>query len=363
MKIFLLFLSISLSACSVKLKTVGSFEDYDELFIGEVIHNPIAGGAKIEVETIKSKVKCQGFGYGTGSGGNSLGCAGQKGRADLTCTDGRKVVVDYIATSCSRGYGSGSDQNGAKFNVIFGLEEEAAKSELAKLAGNIGKKPDLPVYRPKEVRKEKGFATGTGFFVSTNGHLVTNFHVIEGSNDITVSLPSQGSTFKARVIQNDPANDIALLKIEKATQPIPIASQFSRSKGDEVLTLGYPLVSIQGQEQKASFGRINALTGIKDDIRFLQIDIPIQPGNSGGPLLDDRGLVVGVVTATLNQLIALRASGSLPQNVNYAVKSDYIMPLLNMHSIGNLDTGKYGQLSMKDIIASREASVVLVIAK
>ncbi|HAX19572.1 MAG TPA: hypothetical protein DCY64_04730 [Hydrogenophaga sp.] len=363
MRIFVLLLSVALSACSVKLKTVGSFEDYDELFVGDVVHNPIAGGSEIQVETLRSKVRCHGYGYGTGQGGGSFGCAGQRGRADLTCTDGRKVVVDYVATACSRGYGSGVDQNGAKFNVVFGLEEDAARSELAKIAIDSNAKPSLPVYKPKETRKEKGFATGTGFFVSTQGHLVTNFHVIDGSNEITIKLPSSGQFVQARLIQKDPANDIALLKIDATTRPIPIARQSLPSKGEEVLTLGYPLVAIQGQEQKATFGRINALTGIRDDVRFLQVDTPIQPGNSGGPLLDISGRVVGVVTATLDQIITLRSSGSLPQNVNYAVKSDYIMPLLKMNSIETSAGAAANPLTMKEVIEQREASVVLVIAK
>jgi len=363
MRIFVLLLSVALSACSVKLKTVGSFEDYDELFIGDVVHNPIAGGSVIQVETLRSKIRCHGYGYGTGQGGGTLGCAGQRGRADITCTDGRKVVVDYVATACSRGYGSGVDQNGAKFNVIFGLEEEAARSELAKLAAGSDSKPSLPVYKPKETRKEKGFSTGTGFFVSDQGHLITNFHVIDGSSEITVKLPSSGQFVTARVIQNDPANDIALLKIDAMTLPIPIAVQSLPSKGEEVLTLGFPLVAIQGQEQKATFGRINALTGIRDDVRFLQVDTPIQPGNSGGPLLDTSGRVVGVVTATLDQIITLRASGSLPQNVNYAVKFDYILPLLNMHGIKTVAGTSTNPITMREVVEQREASVVLVIAR
>jgi len=92
--------------------------------------------------------------------------------------------------------------------------------------------------------------------------------------------------------------------------------------------LGYPLITIQGQEQKATFGKVNALSGIQDDIRFLQIDVPIQPSNSGGPLIDRKVRVIGVTNATLDVLNTLKESGSLPQNVNYAVKSDYIILLI-----------------------------------
>ncbi len=167
----------------------------------------------------------------------------------------------------------------------------------------------------------------------------------------------------ARLVKSDPAHDVALLKIDAQTQPVAIG-QARVEKGEEVFTLGYPLVAIQGQEAKATFGRVNALSGVKDDVRFLQVDVPIQPGNSGGPLINGEGLVIGVMTATLDQLQALRQSGALPQNVNYAVKIDYVIPLLR---------SQFGEdWKMPDVPSSRripelvreaERSVVLVIAK
>ena len=110
---------------------------------------------------------------------------------------------------------------------------------------------------------------------------------------------------------------------------------------------------------------MNALSGIGGDIRLVQIDIPIQPGNSGGPLVDSKGQVVGIVTATLNQLVTLRATGSLPQNVNYAVKSDYLIPLL--HTSLKDKWSKTGSIqksrSMAELVKELESSVVLVIVR
>ena len=133
---------------------------------------------------------------------------------------------------------------------------------------------------------------------------------------------------EAALLKSDPANDLALLKVETTSSPIPIPSQTRMARADEVFTLGYPDITIQGQTRKATFGRINALSGIKDDVRFFQVDVPIQPGNSGGPLINDKGEVLGIVTMTLDAIVSLIAKGSLPQNVNYAVKSDYLVPLL-----------------------------------
>ncbi len=361
----LLIAALFLAGCSVKYKAIGSFDDYNEVFLGEVDHNLLAGSAYIVAETKNSKIKCEGQSYVTYIPPLSLGCAGQRGKAPLRCTDGRRLTIDWVAKSCTTGFGEGTDQNGATFRLAFGLDEEAAKAELGKLSAQVAKNPDFPVYRPKEFRKEKGFSTGTGFFVTNDGYMVTNFHVIEGATSVTVISPSEKKELLATVVQTDPANDIAILKVEAQTVGIPLASSFSSSKGEEVLTLGFPLVALQGQEQKATFGRINALSGIKSDIRFVQIDVPIQPGNSGGPLLNNRGEVIGVVTATLNQIVTLRASGSLPQNVNYAVKIDYITPALNAAKVdkSKMLAASPSKLDMAQVVSLRESSVMLVVAK
>jgi S1-C subfamily serine protease len=216
---------------------------------------------------------------------------------------------------------------------------------------------------PKD-RREKRPGSGTGFFVTDDGYFVTTYHVIEGAKEITVKT-TDGRLLAARFISGDSANDVALLKIESATKAARISDTGELLRGEEVFTLGFPLLEIQGQDQKATFGRVNALSGIGGDIRLVQIDIPIQPGNSGGPLIDSKGQVVGVVTATLNQLVTLRATGSLPQNVNYAVKSDYLIPLLHnslkdkWRKIGSIQKSR----SMAELVKELESSVVLVIAR
>jgi len=205
--------------------------------------------------------------------------------------------------------------------------------------------------------------TGTGFFISSVGHLITNHHVIADANEVSISLMN-GQSFAAKVIQSDPINDVALLKAETTASPLKMTSTINIIKGDEVFTLGYPLVGLQGQEQKATFGRINALSGVKGDIRFFQIDVPIQPGNSGGPLFDKNGYVVGIITATLHQKNTLRATGALPQNVNYAVKSDYIMPLINLSVDEKPIIGtNVESMPLNKLVKEVEKSVVLVIVK
>jgi len=174
---------------------------------------------------------------------------------------------------------------------------------------------------------ETTLASGTGFFISNEGHLLTCYHVVKGGREINITA-FDGKNFSVRLIQSDPANDVALLKVDAITKSLPLSDSSALAKGDEVLTLGYPLIGIQGQDQKATFGRINSVSGIQGDIRLLQIDVPIQPGNSGGPLITRRGEVVGMVISTLDYFSTVMATGVSPQNVNYAIKSDYVIPLL-----------------------------------
>jgi S1-C subfamily serine protease len=162
-----------------------------------------------------------------------------------------------------------------------------------------------------------------------------------------------------------PINDLAILKVNYHSKPLEIATNSIPAKADDVFILGYPLIEIQGQEQKANFGRINALSGIAGDIRFLQIDVPIQPGNSGGPLFNNKGEVIGFVTATLDQLTTLQQSGSIPQNVGYAVKADYAIGLLQgtLGSKWKRSERVEAKIGLSELVRLSEPSVVLVIAK
>lgn len=365
----LLLLLVFISGCSVNYPVVGSFDDYNEVLIGRVQGSLLEPSKYIEIEGKITGMKCRGHSsvtYIPASNYIVPICTGQKGIADLDCTENRKVHANWEALTCTKGVGTGEDQFGNSFKFTFGMTEEEAKEYIDKQISVSSNKPELPSYKPKETRKEKGFSTGTGFFVTESGYLLTNYHVVEDADEIIViTLDNNENT--AEYIQGDPANDIALLKIDgNGLSPLNILNDSDVRKGEEVFTIGYPLIQIQGQEQKATFGRINSLSGIKNDIRFFQIDASVQPGNSGGPLLDNNGNVIGVVTATLDQFVALRASGSLPQNVNYAVKSDYFIPLLNSKIQGewqNKDKNSESITNIPDVIKIVEKSVVLIIAK
>ncbi|HEV2393009.1 MAG TPA: serine protease [Verrucomicrobiae bacterium] len=98
--------------------------------------------------------------------------------------------------------------------------------------------------------------------------------------------------------------------------------------GDTVFTIGFPNPQLQGVEPKLTDGKINSLAGAQDDAREFQISAAVQPGNSGGALVNSSGNVVGIVAARLSDIAAFKSSGALPQNVNYAIKSSYVLSLL-----------------------------------
>jgi len=131
------------------------------------------------------------------------------------------------------------------------------------------------------------------------------------------------------VIRKDLINDLALLKISGSFPALAFSSERIAKMGQEAFTIGYPNPIMQGVNAKLTKGSINSVTGILDDLRLYQISVPVQPGNSGGPLLDMNGNVIGIIVSMLDAKTAFKLSGSLPQNVNYAVKSSYAQALLD----------------------------------
>lgn len=173
--------------------------------------------------------------------------------------------------------------------------------------------------------KESMTSSGTGFAISETGHIVTNAHVVEGVTKIRVCIGEQ--KHDATILSQDKANDLVILKITAKTIPMPLNTAKAPNLGDNVVVAGFPNPDIQGRSIKITKGGISGLKGIQDDIRHYQIDAAVQPGNSGGPLLNANSQVIGIVNAKLNDAAVALATGSIPQNVNYAIKLDYLLTL------------------------------------
>ena len=202
-------------------------------------------------------------------------------------------------------------------------------------------------------------ATGTGFFITDDGYLISNYHVVKDATQIRL-LTSAG-TIPAKVVTADAANDIALLKAEGRFAPLPIVSSRAVKLGNTVATIGFPDIGLQGFSPKLAKGEIASLSGASDDPRYFQISLPVQPGNSGGALVDERGNVVGIVSAKLDASVALAASGELPENVNYAVKSSLLLSFLESMPDAKLKTANTNDEKFEDVVKSAQQATVLVL--
>jgi S1-C subfamily serine protease len=181
-------------------------------------------------------------------------------------------------------------------------------------------------------RGDNSKASGSGFFISTSGIIATNAHVIEKANriEIIVITESGASTYNAKPLMTDRNNDVALIQVSdenfKMLQDMPYSLTEKVDIGEKVFTIGYPLNDIMGTNYKVTDGIISSKSGIADDIRYYQISVPLQPGNSGGPLFNKDGNIVGITSAKLNS----DAVGTAVENVNYAIKISYLLTLYNM---------------------------------
>ena len=167
----------------------------------------------------------------------------------------------------------------------------------------------------------------------------------------------------ARVVKLDRANDLALLKVEGQFPALPVVASRGVRLGSTVATVGFPNTGLQGFSPKLARGEIASLAGAQDDARHFQISVPVQPGNSGGALFDERGNVVGVVVGKLNQEAALAATGSLAENVNYAIKSSYLLSFLESvpEVAARLKEPNTTDRKFEDVVKDAEQAAVLVL--
>ncbi len=198
-------------------------------------------------------------------------------------------------------------------------------------------------------------------FIAGDGILFTNEHVVGDASQIR--LVTGAGLISAKVVKVDAANDLALLKAEGRFAALPVAASRGMKLGGTVATVGFPNIGLQGFAPKLAKGEIASLSGAGDDARYFQISVPVQPGNPGGALVDERGNVVGVVSAKLSAKAALAASGALPENVNYAVKSSYLLSFLESvpEVSAKLKEPETKERKFEDVVKSAEQAAVLVL--
>ncbi len=244
------------------------------------------------------------------------------------------------------------------------LAEERRQLEEEKRNLEQARENDAPAPRARR-EDDKQIVAGSGFIITPDGYIVTNHHVVEGATELTVRT-TNGKTYTAKISKLDATHDLAVLKIPAAGLPfVPIADSASVKKGTSVLTGGFPQILVQGIEPKITDGIISSLAGIRDDATRFQISNPIQPGNSGGPLFTLDGNVVGIVSAKLSDRTMLREFNSIPQNVNFAVKSKHLLELLRGLRSVKLPppNPKRKFATTEDVVSAVEPALVLIIGE
>lgn len=174
--------------------------------------------------------------------------------------------------------------------------------------------------------------SGTAFSVSHAGFLLTNNHVINGCESVTLTT-MDGRQETARIAFRDERNDLALLATKAPLSDIAVFRRTPIRSGEDVIALGFPYRGLLATDVNVSTGIVSAMAGIRNDSSRLQISAPVQPGNSGGPLIDHKGAVVGVVVAKLDALVVAKAIGDIPQNINFAIKAEPAISFLRSSGI------------------------------
>ena len=174
-------------------------------------------------------------------------------------------------------------------------------------------------------------SSGSGFAVTSNGYVVTNYHVVKGCTD--VKIHDKGRKIKASIVTYDPNNDIALLKGNFIPRKFYPLSRKSPELLTEVFVAGHPFGKRISASVKVTKGIVSSLSGVGNNFSNFQIDAALQPGNSGGPIMNDKGNVVGVAVAKLKRDWAIKEFDTVPELVNFGVKSSVVIGILESENI------------------------------
>jgi TPR repeat protein len=200
-------------------------------------------------------------------------------------------------------------------------------------------------------------STGSGFFVTAAGHVLTNAHVVEDCRRVSLT-----DGLALTVLDIDASSDLALLKTGGASTRTPLMLRQGRGVrlADSVVVAGFPLTGLLSSGLNVTTGAVSALAGPGDDRRLIQITAPVQPGNSGGPLLDSSGNVVGVVVSKLDALEVASITGDIPQNVNFAIALGTLQAFLDSNSIDYQTRASSSPKSNADVAEMARAATVQI---
>jgi len=271
------------------------------------------------------------------------------GRASLAVTayygPDRKLVQAQIHPKWQAGFKipeAGSDLAAA---MTFACERVAQGGGGSGQAGAA---------KPKVTRS----SSGSGIVINRDGVIITNQHVVRQCDSYEV-IDDANRKLTAALQTVDPARDLALLTVgEQFPAAAPLRKDTAPKLGEAVTVVGYPLVGVLGTRPSVNFGNVTSTVGVRGNPAQMQISVPVQRGNSGGPVLDQAGNVIGVVVAKLDALKLAQRTGDLPQNVNFAIRGDTVRGFLEAHKVDFKVSDDSDKLESTEI-ASRGAAVTV----
>ena len=216
-------------------------------------------------------------------------------------------------------------------------EEERKKEEKKK------KKTEPKKIQPGEVFS---VASGTGFFINRSGHILSNNHVVDSCT--TVKVHYKGNAKAVKILAIDRANDLSLMKSDVNPDDVFAISKEDAELMEEIWVAGYPFGKVVSSSVKINKGNINALTGIGDNYSNFQTDAPMQPGNSGGPIINQKGNVVGVAVAKLDYIKIIEDFGAIPEGTNFGIKSSTVQQFIKANNVNSASTNLM-DMSNKDL--------------
>ena len=267
-----------------------------------------------------------------------------------TSTECLKAHVSVISPACR----TAMVEAGA-----FGSHASRTPTQPPQVAVSPAQPPSPRVEAPKAQPKQ--ISSGTGFFITSAGSILTNAHVVKDCTEIKVET-NPGTFVTATISAVDAINDLALLKAD--VRPDEVAAfRLNADLGEPVEAFGYPLTDLLSTSGNFSLGNVSALSGLGDDSRYLQISVPVQPGNSGGPLLDQHGNVVGIVSAKINAAYVMRTKGEIPENVNFAIKASVAANFMQTNDVNFALGGSAQVLEPSDLAKRAKAISVFVLCR
>ena len=346
-KIFIIVGLLGLSGCAYPvLATIGN----DKEILRGTANPGYMGSGTIVMYNTKG-VTCNGS-YHYMNADLSLNIIPLGGLAAFRCTDGSTANVKFHSISRSSGWGAGETNRGKKINFTYGMSDDEARmylnlpeSSLEEATSN-----ESEVQTGNDKAKEiKSLGFGTGFVISDQGHIITNNHVVNGCEYIQVKY-SDGSQERANILFTDSLNDLAVIKVDtKQTVIATFPATANYRVGDDVIAFGFGLAGELSKSGVLTTGTISALSGWGDDSRYLHITATIQHGNSGGPLSDNKGNIIGINTSGIDMIGYYKSHGQSAEAASFSVKELVMKTFLKAHGIPYTELNRTQIMSNADL--------------